>query len=76
MDVTAPDLAVLIGRHGRTLDALQVMFSLLVSRKRLQVSGCSGRRGIQESPSRTGCYGSSAAERDISALIRVFRFRP
>ena len=33
LDVTAPDLAVLIGRHGRTLDALQVMFSLLVSRK-------------------------------------------
>lgn len=33
LDVTAPDLAVLIGRHGRTLEALQTMFSLLVSRK-------------------------------------------
>ena len=33
LDVTAPDLAVLIGRHGRTLDSLQVIFSLLVSRK-------------------------------------------
>ena len=33
LDVTAPDLAVLIGRHGRTLDSLQTMFSLLVSRK-------------------------------------------
>lgn len=33
LDVTAPDLAVLIGRHGRTLDSLQMMFSLLVSRK-------------------------------------------
>lgn len=33
LDVTAPDLAVLIGRHGRTLDSLQVLFSLLVSRK-------------------------------------------
>lgn len=33
LDVTAPDLAVLIGRHGRTLDALQSMVSLLVSRK-------------------------------------------
>lgn len=33
LDVTAPDLAVLIGRHGRTLDSLQTLFSLLVSRK-------------------------------------------
>lgn len=33
LDVTAPNLAVLIGRHGRTLDSLQTMFSLLVSRK-------------------------------------------
>lgn len=33
LDVTAPDLAVLIGRHGRTLESLQVIFSLLVSRK-------------------------------------------
>ncbi len=33
LDVTAPDLAVLIGRHGRTLEALQTMVSLLVSRK-------------------------------------------
>ena len=33
MDVTAPDLAVLIGRHGRTLESFQTLFSLLVSRK-------------------------------------------
>lgn len=33
LDVTAPNLAVLIGRHGRTLESLQTMFSLLVSRK-------------------------------------------
>lgn len=33
LDITAPDLAVLIGRHGRTLDALQTLVSLLVSRK-------------------------------------------
>lgn len=33
LDVSAPDLAVLIGRHGRTLDALQVLVSLLVSRR-------------------------------------------
>ena len=33
LDVTAPDLAVLIGRHGRTLESLQTIFSLLVSRK-------------------------------------------
>ena len=31
--MTAPDLAVLIGRHGRTLESLQTMFSLLVSRR-------------------------------------------
>lgn len=33
LDVTAPNLAVLIGRHGRTLESLQTIFSLLVSRK-------------------------------------------
>lgn len=33
LDITAPDLAVLIGRHGRTLESLQNMVSLLVSRK-------------------------------------------
>lgn len=33
LDVTAPNLAVLIGRHGRTLESLQALFSLLVSRK-------------------------------------------
>lgn len=27
LDVTAPDLAVLIGRHGRTLESLQVLVS-------------------------------------------------
>lgn len=33
LDVTEGDLAVLIGRHGRTLESLQTLFSLLVSRK-------------------------------------------
>lgn len=33
LDVTAPDLAVLIGRHGRTLEALQTLFSLMMSKK-------------------------------------------
>ena len=33
LDVTAPDLAVLIGRHGRTLESLQTMVSLIVSRQ-------------------------------------------
>lgn len=32
LDISAPDLAVLIGRHGRTLESLQVLVSLLVSR--------------------------------------------
>ena len=31
LDVTAPDLAVLIGRHGRTLDALQMVLTSLLS---------------------------------------------
>ena len=31
--MTATDLAVLIGRHGRTLEALQTLVSLLVSRR-------------------------------------------
>lgn len=33
LDVMASDLAVLIGRHGRTLESLQTLVSLLVSRK-------------------------------------------
>lgn len=33
LDITAPDLAVLIGRHGHTLESLQTLVSLLVSRK-------------------------------------------
>lgn len=33
LDITAPNLAVLIGRHGRTLESFQTMFSLLLSRK-------------------------------------------
>ena len=33
LDITASNLAVLIGRHGRTLESLQTLVSLLVSRK-------------------------------------------
>ena len=33
LDVNNADLAVLIGRHGRTLDALQILVSLITSRK-------------------------------------------
>ena len=51
LDVTAPNLAVLIGRHGRTLDSLQTIFSLLVSRKLgfrypvvVDIEGYKGRR--------------------------------
>ena len=33
LDVTAPDLAVLIGRHGSTLEAFQTLSSLLVSKR-------------------------------------------
>lgn len=51
LDVTASNLAVLIGRHGRTLDSLQTIFSLLVSRKLgfrypvvVDIEGYKGRR--------------------------------
>ena len=67
LDVTAPDLAVLIGRHGRTLDALQVMFSLLVSRKLgfrypvvVDVEGYKSRR-----QDKVASMAQSAAERAI-----------
>lgn len=33
LDITGPDLAILIGRHGRTLDALQFITSAIVRRK-------------------------------------------
>lgn len=33
LDVTSSNLAVLIGRHGRTLESLQSIFALLVSRR-------------------------------------------
>ena len=33
LDISGGDLAVLIGRHGKTLDSLQVMLSALLSRK-------------------------------------------
>ena len=73
LDVTAPDLAVLIGRHGRTLDALQVMFSLLVSRKLgfrypvvVDVEGYKSRR--QE---KVTSMAESAAERALRSDKKV-----
>ena len=33
LDITGDDLAILIGRHGRTLDALQLLVSSITTRK-------------------------------------------
>lgn len=32
-DITNPDLAVLIGRHGKTLDAIQILVSTIINKK-------------------------------------------
>jgi len=54
LDITGDDLAVLIGRHGRTLDALQVLVSTITNRKLdtryplvVDVSGYRHRRRVK-----------------------------
>lgn len=73
LDVTAPDLAVLIGRHGRTLESLQTIFSLLVSRKLgfrypvvVDVEGYKSRRH-----DKVTSMASSAAARAVSQHTSV-----
>ena len=51
LDITGDDLAVLIGRHGRTLDSLQFLISSITSRKMgfrypvvIDVEGYKGRQ--------------------------------
>lgn len=54
LDITGDDLAVLIGRHGRTLDALQVIVSTITNRRLdtryplvVDVSGYRHRRRVK-----------------------------
>ena len=54
LDITGDDLAVLIGRHGKTLDALQFIISAITVRKIgsqdwIQVPCHYRRRGLQKS---------------------------
>lgn len=83
LDVTAPDLAVLIGRHGRTLESLQTIFSLLVSRKlgfrypvSVDVEGYKSRRRdkvvsmAQSAASRAVRQGSTVSLPPMSAYER------
>lgn len=82
-DVQSSDLAVLIGRHGRTLESLQSLFTLLVSRKlgfrypvAVDIEGYRTRRKdklvsmAQSAASRAVRQGSSVALPPMSAYER------
>ena len=73
LDISAPDLAVLIGRHGRTLDSFQLLASLLVSRKLgfrypvvVDVEGYKSRR--KDKLSTMACSAASRAVRQGSSV--------
>jgi len=77
LDITGDDLAVLIGRHGRTLDALQVLVSTITNRKLdtryplvVDVSGYRHRRRMKLEEMARG-----AAERAVRQR-RAFQLRP
>jgi spoIIIJ-associated protein len=77
LDITGDDLAVLIGRHGRTLDALQVLVSTITNRKLdtryplvVDVSGYRHRRRMKLEEMARG-----AAERAVRQR-RAVQLRP
>ena len=83
LDVSSADLAVLIGRHGRTLEALQTLVSLIVSRRLgfrfpvvVDIEGYKARRkdkvkGMARSAAnRAARQGSSVALPPMSAYER------
>lgn len=74
LDITGDDLAVLIGRHGRTLDALHFIVGAIVKRRLgyrypvvVDVEGYKGRqREKLESIARSAANRASSQERRIS----------
>lgn len=77
LDITGDDLAVLIGRHGRTLDALQVLVSTITNRKLdtryplvVDVSGYRHRRRLKLEE-----IARSAADRAVRQR-RAIQLRP
>lgn len=77
LDITGDDLAILIGRHGRTLDALQVVVSTITNRKLdiryplvVDVSGYRHRRRVKLEE-----IARSAAERAVRQR-RPVQLRP
>ena len=79
LDVTASDLAVLIGRHGRTLESLQSLVSLLVSRKLgfrypvvVDVEGYRSRRHDKVvSMAKSAASRAVAQQRSVSAALSI-----
>ena len=52
LDITGDDLAVLIGRHGKTLDALQFLVSAITVRTMASATPLSSMLRLQEPPAR------------------------
>lgn len=77
LDITGDDLAVLIGRHGRTLDALQFLISTITSRtlgyRYPLVIDVEGYKGRQRQKFEDIAY--NAADRAVSQQ-RNIKLRP
>lgn len=74
LDITGDDLAVMIGRHGNTLDALQTLFNAIIIRELgfrypvvIDVEGYKSRqRQKLESIARSSANRASSQQRNIS----------